>query len=123
MKTSTSKYIELESVPLSQLFDGTPGSVGLYIPSPDTKGSFRNSIAKISSAAKRYGSVKGKHSTVQTLLVLMHEGDSDIPVASKMLRVTLIDPDNASGRSKRYVESGGVRNRKVRKKEEPGSQE
>lgn len=121
MKPSSSKYISMESIPLTELFDGEPGATGLYIPAPDSEGSIRNSIARISSAAKRYGSIKGKRSTVQTLVVLRYEGDSDIPVASKMLQITVVDTGAVSDRSKRYVESGGVKNRKPRKKKQEGS--
>lgn len=95
--------------------------MGLYIPVPDAAGNSRSSIARISSAAKRYASLSGKRSTIQTLLVLKYEDDSDLPVASKMVQVTVIEEKDVSGRSKRYIEGGGIRNRKPRKKKQESS--
>lgn len=121
LKPSSSKYIQLESIALTELFRSDPGAVGLYIPVPDAAGNHSHSIARISSAAKRYASISGKRSTIQTLLVLRHEGESDVPEASRMVQVTVVGSAEFSGRSKRYIESGGIKNRKPQKRKGGGS--
>lgn len=44
MKPSSSKYISMESMPLTELFDGEPGATGLYIPAPDTAAVFGTAL-------------------------------------------------------------------------------
>lgn len=105
MQPSKSQYIGWESIPLKELFKRDPGSVALYIPAQDDDGKVQGSIARISSAAKRWASHNRKRCVINTLLVLKQDQESDLPTPSKMVQVVVSSADDLSPVGKRYIEA------------------
>ena len=105
MQISDSKFIALESIALCDLFKLEAGAVGLYIPNPDDEGRIRNNIAKISANAKAYAVKAGKKCVVNTIMCLEHEGESELPFASKMLKVTVTDKESLTLGGERYMKA------------------
>lgn len=52
MQQSRSKYVELESISLTELFKLESGAVGLYFPAKDEDGKVRQSLVRLASQAK-----------------------------------------------------------------------
>lgn len=105
MKPSKSQFIELESIPMKDLFKSQVGATGLYVPTPDAEGSLKQSIARISSAAKRWGTVENKRSVVHSVVLLTtHQGD-ELPTPQKLVQITLVDIDDLSPRARIFREA------------------
>lgn len=110
MIISNSKYVELESIPLCDLFKLAPGSVGFYVPTKNSKGCLRESIAKLSAQAKAYAIKAGKKCVVKTLLTLETDEDADLPTASKLVKITVTDKDEFTAAGMRYMSANNGKN-------------
>lgn len=109
MNLSKSQFIGWESVPLANLFKRDPGSIGLYIPVAGTDGTFKSSIARISSAAKSYAVRNNKRCLINTLLVLRTEQGEDLPRPSKMVQIVVTASDELSPQGERYTKANPER--------------
>lgn len=102
MQPSTSKYIELESISVSELCKKEPGAFGIYIPKRDEDGSPNASIAAISSNSKSLAYRHNKKCVVQQVMLLERSVGSDVPAPVCMLMLTIASADDVSDRGKRY---------------------
>lgn len=102
MQPSTSKYIELESISVSELCKKEPGSFGIYLPKRDADGGINKSIAAISSNSKSLAYRHNKKCVVQQVMLLERSVGSDVPAPVCMLMLTISAADDVSERGKRY---------------------
>ncbi len=103
MQQSSSRYIELESVPLRELFTRAPGSIGVYLPSRGEDGKVQKSFASIASQAKALACKMNKRSVLQTLLVIENSVEGDVPAPVRMLKVTVTPEGEYTKRGERYI--------------------
>lgn len=102
MQPSTSKYIELESIPVAELCKKEPGSFGIYLPKKDADGGTNKSIAAISSNSKSMAYRHNKKCVVQQVMLLERSVGSDVPAPVCMLQLTISAADDVSERGERY---------------------
>lgn len=102
MQPSTSKFIELESIPVSELCKKEAGSFGIYMPRRDEEGSPRASIASISANSKSLAYRHNKKCVVQQVMLLERSLGNDVPAPVCMIMLTIAAMDDVSDRGKRY---------------------
>lgn len=103
MQQSRSKYVELESISLTELFKLEPGAVGLYFPAKDEDGKVRQSLVRLASQAKSLATTSKKRCLLQTLMVIENSTEGDIPPPVRMLKVTVKSADEISPSGERYL--------------------
>lgn len=103
MQQSRSKYVELESISLAELFKLDPGAVGLYFPAKDEEGKVRGSLVRLASQAKSLATTSKKRCLLQTLMVIENSAEGDIPPPTRMLKVTVKSADEYSPKGERYM--------------------
>lgn len=69
MRKSSSRYIQLESIPLKTLFKGIDGDCGLYLPAGNAKSEITKASARIASAAKSYATRHQRKCEIQTVFL------------------------------------------------------
>ena len=89
MQQSGSQYIDLESIPLKELFKMAPGAFGIFIPARGADGKVQKSLANIASQAKSQACKAKKRCVIQTLLVIETSAEGDVPAPVRMLKVTV----------------------------------
>ena len=105
MKVSRSKYIDLESIPLGDLFKEDPGATGFYIPAAGGDMSMREAIAKISAQAKAYAVRANKKCVVKSIITLEHDDDTELPATGKILKVVVTPAGEFSPAGELYMKS------------------
>lgn len=105
MQPSKSKYIEFESISLSELVKQAPGAVGLYMPARGDDGRQQKSLARIAAQAKSEAYKHGVTCVLQTMLLLELSNQGDIPAPQKLLKITITAPGERSVRGQRYIDS------------------
>lgn len=105
MKISRSKYIDLESIPLSDLFKEDPGATGFYIPAAGGDMSMREAIAKISAQAKAYAVRANKKCVVKSIITLEQDDDNELPTTGKILKVVVTPAGEFSPGGELYMKS------------------
>lgn len=108
MNISKSKFVALESIPLVELFKKEVGSMGLYLPLPDDNGSYAASVAKIASNAKAYAVKADKKCVVSTILCLENVEGEELPITSKMLKITVTEKGSLTLAGERYIKAKGA---------------
>jgi hypothetical protein len=103
MQTSSSRFIELESIPLRELFKMEPGALGFYLPAKGDNGKVQKSLANIASQAKSQACKMGKRCVLQSLLVIETSVEGDVPAPVRMLKVTVTPAGEYSERGQRYL--------------------
>lgn len=103
MQQSRSKYVELESISLTELFKLEPGAVGIYFPAKDEDGKVRLSLVRLASQAKPLATASKKRCLLQTLMVIESSSDGEIPPPARVLKVTVKSADDISPSGERYM--------------------
>jgi hypothetical protein len=105
MNESNSKFIELESIPMKDLFKQPSETFGFYIPAPDENGDVSNSIARLSANAKAYGVKQNKKSVIESIIVMSDLVGKQLPSLSKMVKITVKSHDYISEKGSIYLQA------------------
>ncbi|ETK20469.1 MULTISPECIES: hypothetical protein [Pseudomonas] len=103
MQQSSSRFIELESVALKELFKRESGAIGIYLPARGEDGKVQKSLASIASQAKALACKMKKRCVLQTLLAIENSVEGDVPAPVRMLKVTVTPEGEYTPRGERYI--------------------